>query len=84
MKPLHEQEIEEAKSRLAACGRDPGRFSFDVAFMEPDPDGGGMFTVRYEITVSEQGSDRNAAYIGGIGLDWVDAFEGDVKDGVFG
>ncbi|MCB2062522.1 MAG: hypothetical protein KDE25_03510 [Novosphingobium sp.] len=84
MKPLHEKEIEEARAKLAEAGRDPDLFSFDVKFMEPDPDGGGMFTVRYEITVTGPGQGASAEYIGGIGLDWLAAFGDDLGEGVFG
>lgn len=83
MKPLHEQEIEAAKDKVSASGRDPAAFDFAVAFMEPDPDGGGMFTVRNEVTVTNGASGRSEGYIGGIGLDWVSAFEEDLGGGAF-
>lgn len=83
MKPLHEKEIDEARQKLAESGRNPDDFSFDVKFMEPDPDGGGMFTVRYEITVSRTGQGTSAEYIGGIGLDWLAVFEDDLGGGAF-
>ena len=81
MKPLHEQEVESAKQTVGETGRDPGNFDFAVVFMEPDPDGGGMYTVRYEVTVTNSGSGRTASYIGGIGLDWVGAFAEDLNAG---
>ena len=84
MKPLHEQEVEDARQRVAASGRSADDFRFDVKFMEPDPDGGGMFTVRYEITVTNDATGKSGGYIGGIGMDWVDAFEEELKDGEFG
>lgn len=83
MTPLHLQEIEEAKERVVTAHRDVSDFAFDVAFMEPDPDGGGMFTVRYEVTVTNTSSDNTACYIGGIGLDWVSAFDEDLGEGAF-
>ena len=83
MRPLHEQEIEEARERVVAARRDVSDFAFDVNFMEPDPDGGGMFTVRYEVTVTNTSTDKSACYIGGIGLDWVSAFEDDLGEGAF-
>jgi hypothetical protein len=83
MNPLHEQEIEEAKERIVAAHRVASDFAFNVSFMEPDPDGGGMFTVRYEITVTNSATDKSAGYIGGIGLDWVSAFEEDLGEGAF-
>jgi len=84
MKPLHEKEIDQAKHIVAESGRDPGAFAFDVSFMEPDPDGGGMFTVRYEVTVTNMSNDKREGYIGGIGLDWVGAFTSDMGEGAFG
>ena len=84
MKPLHEKEIDQAKESIAASGRDPDAFTFDVSFMEPDPDGGGMFTVRYEVTVTNTETGKSEGYIGGIGLDWVGAFEADLGEGAFG
>ena len=83
MKPLHEQEIEQAKERVSASGRAPDGFDFAVSFMEPGPDGGGMFTVRYEVTVTNAGSGRRGSYIGGIGLDWVAAFADDLVESAF-
>ncbi len=83
MTPLHEQEIEEAKERIVAARREVSDYAFEVDFMEPDPDGGGMFTVRYEVTVSNSATDKSAGYICGIGLDWVAAFEQDLSDGAF-
>ena len=83
MKPMHEQEIEEAKERIATAHRDASDFAFEVAFMEPDPDGGGMFTVRYEVTVTLASTGKSAGYIGGIGFDWVSVFEADLTEGVF-
>jgi hypothetical protein len=83
MKPLHEREIDEARAQVAQSGRDPADFAFDLAFMEPDPDGGGMFTVRYEVTVTRASSGRTEGYIGGIGLDWVAAFAEDLGGGGF-
>ena len=84
MQPLHEREIEDAKKKLAVLGRNLADFSFDVEFMEPDPDGGGMYTVRYAVAVANSATMRTASYIGGIGMDWVDAFEEAVKAGEFG
>lgn len=83
MKPLHEKEIDQARESIAASGRDPDAFIFDVSFMEPDPDGGGMFTVRYEVTVANSATGKSVGYIGGIGLDWVAAFTEELGEGVF-
>lgn len=78
---LHEMEIEDAKKRLAASGRGPDDFSFDLSFLPPDPDGGGMFTVRYEVTITNTKSGKTLSPIGGIGLDWVGEFEDALKAG---
>lgn len=83
MKPLHEQEIEEARQKLASSGRSADDFAFDVEFMEPDPDGGGMYTVRYEITVTNNSNGKSRGYIGGIGVHWVDAFEEALSEGAY-
>lgn len=83
MQQLHEMELEDAKQRLSAHGRDAGEFDFKLEFMEPDPDGGGMFTVTYQIDVTNQKTSKTASFIGGIGMGWVDAFEEALKDGAF-
>lgn len=83
MKPLHEQEFDEARQKLEAIGRNVDDFAFDVLFMEPDPDGGGMYTVRYEVSVTNRETGKSGGYIGGIGLDWVSVFEQEVSDGEF-
>lgn len=83
MKPLHEHELDEARQKLAATGRNADDFAFDLTFMEPDPDGGGMYTVRYEVTVTNGATGQSGAYIGGIGMHWVEAFEEDLKAGEY-
>jgi len=83
MQQMHEIELEDAKQRLAAHGRDPGDFGFKVEFQEPDPDGGGMFTVYYDITVTNAKSGKSGTFTGGIGMGWVDRFEQALKDGDF-
>ncbi|MBM3595470.1 MAG: hypothetical protein FJX31_06740 [Alphaproteobacteria bacterium] len=83
MKPLHEKELDQAREMVAASGHDPRRFDFALSFMEPDPDGGGMFTLRYEITVTHGASGKSEGYIGGIGLDWLAAFAADLGGGGF-
>lgn len=83
MQALHEQELAEARKRIAAQGFEPSDFTLDLQFMEPDPDGAGMFTVRHEITATAARTGKAAGYIGGIGTHWLDAFEQDLKDGAF-
>lgn len=83
MQQLHEMELEDAKKRLKEHGRDPDSFDFQLEFMEPDPDGGGMFTVTYQVDVTNTKTSKSASFIGGIGMGWVDAFEDALKDGEF-
>jgi hypothetical protein len=80
---MSEDELELAKQRLVANGRNPDDFSFDMSFMEPDPDGGGMFTVQYEIRILDKKTDKGLLAIGGIGSDWVGYFEEALKEGFF-
>ncbi len=83
MTPLHEQEIEDARDKVTASGRNADDFAFDVAFLEPDPDGGGMYTVRYEITATNGTTGKSGGYMGGIGLEWVSVFEEELAQGGF-
>ena len=83
MQPLHEMELEDARARLSAHGRDPGDFDFALTFQEPDPDGGGMFTVYYDIKVTNGKSGKSAGFVGGIGMGWVEAFEAALEGGEF-
>ncbi len=80
---LYETELPDAKARVAATGRNPEDFSFGMEFLPPDPDGGGMFTVQYEVRVENAKSGKHASFIGGIGMRWVDFFEEAVKAGRF-
>jgi len=79
----HEIEIEDAKKRLHAHGKDPEAFTFELSFLPPDPDGGGMFTLRYVIVVTDKASGKSLETIGGIGLDWVGYFEEELTNGYF-
>ena len=83
MQQLHEIELEEARKLLAANGRDPADFDFQLQFQAPDPDGGGMFTVYYDIAVTNAKNGRTAGFVGGIGMGWVAAFEEALKGGEF-
>ena len=67
----YEQELARAKREIAALGRDPGAFDFAMAYLPPDPDGGGMFTVQYAVTVTNRATGRSVATTGGNELDWV-------------
>ena len=78
---LYEMELEEAKKRLQANGGNPDDFLFAMEIMPPDPDGGGMFTVRYAVTVTCKSNGKSLEAIGGIGLDWVGYFEEALNEG---
>ena len=80
---LYEMELPDAKARIAAAGRDPDDFTFEMEYLPPDPDGGGMFTVHYEVRVSQTKTGKTKSLIGGIGMGWVERFEELVKDGYF-
>jgi hypothetical protein len=80
---LFEEEIEDARKRLAECGRDAADFGFKVSHLPPDPDGGGMFTARYMVAITDARTQRSLELIGGIGLRWVDAFVEALRDGDF-
>ena len=78
---FHEMELEDARKRLAAMGRNPDDYAFELKFLPPDPNGGGMFTVQYEITATNRKTGKSLVGIGGIGIGWADSFETAVKDG---
>ena len=80
---LYESELALAKARIAASGRDPEDFTFEMEYLPPDPDGGGMFTVQYLIEIAKTATGKTKSLIGGIGMHWVDLFEELVKEGYF-
>lgn len=79
----HEMELAEARKRIAAAGRNPDDFTFDLNFLPPDPDGAGMFTVQYEICATDKVSGHKLTGVGGIGMGWGDLFEQALKTGYF-
>jgi hypothetical protein len=79
----YETELADAKKRLAAAGRNPDDFSFEMTIQPPDPDGGGMWTVRYDVQITDKTTGKSYTPTGGIGLRWVDAFEDALKSGRF-
>ena len=81
---LFQIEVENAKKRVKDSGRDLESFDFAVEHLQPDPDGGGMFTARYEITCTNLKTRSSQTYTGGIGLDWVDDFGYALDRGDFG
>jgi hypothetical protein len=80
---LYQDELAKARQALAARGRAPEDFGFDMEFMEPDPDGGGMFTVQYLVTIVSAKSGKGLRAIGGIGSDWVGHFLAELDEGYF-
>jgi hypothetical protein len=79
---LYEMECEKALRVLAAHGREPDDFTIERSFLPPDPDGGGMFTVQYEVIVTNQRTDKAIGAIGGIGFDWVAVFADALDEGL--
>jgi hypothetical protein len=80
---MYDDELIKAQELLRASGRDPGDFSFEMEYMEPDPDGAGMFTVQYLVTVRNTRTDKGLRAIGGIGSDWVGHFRQELDEGYF-
>lgn len=80
---LYERELEAAKAAIRAAGRDVDDFAFEMSHLPPDPDSGAMFTMRYEIEISNRKTSKSAVALGGIGLSWVEDFEAALKEGCF-
>ena len=80
---LYDMELEKVRDSLNASGREPRTFTFERKYLPPDPDGGGMFTVHYEITVTNTATGKSLKAIGGIGSDWVDYFQEQLEAGHF-
>ncbi|MBW8785660.1 MAG: hypothetical protein JF593_13660 [Novosphingobium sp.] len=80
---LYEIELEKARYILARSGRNADDFRFAMDYLEPDPDGAGMFTVRYEVTITHHPTGKELRLIGGIGLDWVRVFAEALDEGEF-
>ena len=80
---LYEMERDDALARIRAHGGLADDYSFEMEYLPPDPDGGGMFTVQYEIKVTNTRTAKSKTLIGGIGMRWVDRFEAALEDGFF-
>ena len=52
-----------------------------MSYQEPDPDGGGMFTVRYDVVITRKSTRKSFTAVGGIGLRWVDEFDHALRSG---
>lgn len=79
----YRKEHEQAVAAIGASGRDPEDFAFAMAYIEPEPDGGGMFTLQYEIRIARQSTGKALTAIGGIGSDWVGYFTAALGQGYF-
>jgi hypothetical protein len=82
-KELYDDELVKAHEGLITRGRTPGDYGIEMEFMEPDPDGGGMFTVQYLVTIVNAKTGKGLRSIGGIGNDWVGHFLAEVDEGYF-
>ena len=80
---LYESEMPDARARIAASGRNPDDFTFEMEYLPPDPDGGGMFTVQYLVQIANTATGKTRDLIGGIGMHWTDRFEELVNEGHF-
>jgi len=80
---LYEMELGQARKSIAAAGRDPADFTYEMEYLEPDPDGGGMFTVRYVVTITHAKTGKSLDAVGGIGMDWPGLFAQALEDGHF-
>ena len=81
---LYQRELKAAHERIQQAGLDSEDFTFDMSFQEPEPDGGGMFTVRYDVVITRRSTGKAFSTVGGIGLRWVDEFDHQLKAGGFG
>jgi hypothetical protein len=63
----YQTELAEAVRRLSALGWTRADFDFTMAFVPPEPDGAGMFTVEYAATITHLGTSRSLTETGGIG-----------------
>ena len=80
---LYEIELKKAVERLRANGRNEDDFTFEMSYLPPDPDGGAMYTVRYEIEITNRKTSKSLSFVGGIGLDWLSFFDEALEGGDF-
>lgn len=83
MMEQYQTELADAVRRLSARGWPSADFDFSMAFVPPEPDGAGMFTVEYDVTITHLGTSRALIETGGIGWKWVDRFEAALIAGYF-
>ena len=80
---MYDDERSKALEHIRAVGRDENDFAFSRTYHTPDPDGGGMFTIRYDVEIINKKTAKSLVEIGGIGFDWVGNFEEALKEGHF-
>jgi len=80
---LYEMELKDAVERIRSNDGDENDFIFEMSYLTPEPDGGGMFKVEYEIKISNVKSSKSLVVIGGIEWKWVDYFERMLREGYF-
>jgi len=80
---LYNREVAQAQEAITAAGLSPDDFEFSMEFHEPDPDGGGMFTVYYDVAVTAKPSGKAFRGIGGIGQNWLSGFTEALNSGHF-
>ena len=79
----YQKERVQAEENIVSAGLDRNDFTFEMEYLEPDPDGGGMFTLQYEIRVTRQSTGKSLTLVGGIGSDWVGYLDEAVRTGHF-
>ena len=80
---IYERELIQVGEKIEAAGKAVTDFRFDRTFQEPDPDGGGMFTVYYDIVATYLPTGKSVCATGGIGLRWVEEFAEALDSGYF-
>lgn len=80
---LYEIEHADAVRKISDHGKNVEEFLFDMSYLAPDPDGAGMFTVQYEVTITNRVTSKSLTLLGGIGSKWPDDFEYALQAGYF-
>jgi len=80
---LYNRDLAAAREAISKAGKSPDDFVFAMEFQEPDPDGGGMFTVYYDVTATCTPTGKRFVRTGGIGLNWVNQFVAALEQGHF-
>ena len=80
---MYDRELKQAQDKIVETGRSLDDFQFDMVYQEPEPDGGGMFTVMYDVTVTCLPTGKRIVVTGGIGFRWVNEFAYALEEGYF-